>query len=516
MLPVALLLLASPAMAPPPSPPPAPDAWVVTLDESVAEEPLTGRLILFFITERGRRWGRRAPMSGPFFSNPQPIASMSVEGWSPGDSVAFDGSAVVFPGALDDLEGPVRVQALLDRDQTERSHDEGPGNLFSEPMNVRLDPAVSDRTELRLTRRIEPRPLPAETAHLKWVELRSEQLSSFYGRDVAHRAGVALPKGYGDDPERRWPAIYVIPGYGGTHRGAVTYATVHATPGSEAVAPQAVYVVLDPESPLGHHGFVDSPNHGPRGTALVTELLPALETRFRLAPRPEARIVTGHSSGAWSSLWLQLNHPRTFGACWASAPDPVDFRAFQRTNLYEDENLFRDAAGRATPSYREQVDFDREVVRMTVRDEVHMERAIDPHGRSGQQWDAWEAMFSPRDPATGLPRPLVDDVTGRIDREVARHWSRFDIRRTLAENWERDGAVFTGRVRLACGTLDSFYLDRAVGLLAAQIEERGGHRGGPGYIRLVDGATHGNLTSRIFADWNEEMRAHLREHGLHE
>jgi len=60
----------------------------------------------------------------------------------------------------------------------------------------------------------------------------------------------------------------------------------------------------------------------------------------------------------------------------------------------------------------------REIVAMTVEQENRMERAIDPQGRSGQQWDAWEAMFSPRDPVTGLPVPMFDTETGAIDRAV--------------------------------------------------------------------------------------------------
>ncbi|MHC4990593.1 MAG: alpha/beta hydrolase-fold protein, partial [Planctomycetota bacterium] len=270
----------------------------------------------------------------------------------------------------------------------------------------------------------------------------------------------------------------------------------------------------DPDSPLGHHGFVDSPNHGPRGTALVEELIPHLESRFRLVARPEARVVTGHSSGGWTSLWLQLRWPEVFGACWSSAPDPIDFRAFQSSNLYEDPNLYVDAGGRPTPSYRTLSGRDREHVAMTVREEALMEYAIHPLGASGQQWDAWEAMFSPRDPETGLPRPMYDAVTGRIDPVVVEAWKKYDIGLLLREHWDRYGPVMTGRVRLACGTLDSFYLNHAVELVRQTVEQRAGDHPGPGYVLMVEGATHGSVTGHIFARWNSEMREHFAKHGL--
>jgi len=296
----------------------------------VAHEPQTGRLMLFFITEMDGRWWGRSPGTCPFWSPPQPIASVPVRDLAPGGAVEIDATSVSFPSSLDALDGPARIQAVLDVDDTERSHVRGPGNIFSEVVTAELDPDREDHVRLTLQRRVGKRRLPPERENLKWIKLRSPSLSAFYGRDVFHLAGVALPPGYLDDdaPRREWPTIYRIPGYGGRFVGATDEARMLATAGIEDIAPMAVHVVLDPESPLGHHGFVDSPNHGPRGTALVRELIPYLEGEFRLVARPEARVVTGYSSGGWSALWLELRWPDVFGACWASAPDPVDFSAF--------------------------------------------------------------------------------------------------------------------------------------------------------------------------------------------
>ncbi|MHC4415909.1 MAG: alpha/beta hydrolase [Planctomycetota bacterium] len=497
------------------------DTYVVRLDPSVAgpvapDETVRGRLILFFVTQTSGRWQWVDPIRGPFWHRPQPIASIEVGALPPGGSVTIDGRAVAFPDSLDTLDGPIRVQALLDVDDTERSHLAGPGNLYSDVVGVELSADTDETVALTLVHRVEPPAPVSDRDNLKWIEVESKLLSASYGRAVHHRAGVALPAGYlRSDPRReRWPVVYVIPGFGGRHQGAARYARMLERGRG---IPQAVYVVLDPESPLGHHGFVDSPNHGPRGTALVRELIPHLESEFRLAPNPEGRIVTGHSSGGWTALWLQLRWPEIFGGCWASAPDPVDFSAFQMSNLYEDASLYVDAAGNPVPSLREASDAGGPpAVRMTVRQEALMEYVMHPRGGSGQQWDAWEAMFSPADPDTGYPRPMFDPLGGAIDREVVEHWSRFDITRLVTEDWERYGPLVTGRVRLACGENDSFYLERAVARFKTMVEKLAGEDDGPGYIWLVPGATHGSIQRHTRERWNREMIEHLRHRGLHD
>jgi hypothetical protein len=501
------------------------DTYTITLDPGARAEPANGRVILFFITEKGPRWDHREPLEGPFFEAPQPIASIEVKNFKPGDSVTIDSKSndVVQSEPLAKLAGKVRVQAILDADQTERSFLEGAGNVFSEELAVELSADKDDQVALKLTKKVEPAKR-AELPNLKWVNFRSELLSKFYGRDVFHRAGVALPAHYEDPnwPRQQWPAIYVVPGFGDREEGAEEYALMLSTQGIEEIAPIAVYVVLDPESPLGHHGFADSENNGPRDTALVTEFIPYLESQFRLAAKPEARLVTGHSSGGWSSLWLQLNHQDVFGGCWCRAPDPVDFQAFQMTNLYSDMNLYQNEQGEETPSYRELVSLGKSAPKMSVRQECAMEAAIDPNGRSGQQWDAWEAAFSRKDAETGMPTRMFDRKSGTLNKPAIRNWGRYDISQQVVIRWPKLGPVFLDRVRLAVGEDDSFFLNRAVELLAKMIQEQKERypetlpQNPKGYILVVPGADHSTIEGKTFQRWNQEMRAHLQANGLHD
>lgn len=482
-----------------------------------------GRMIVFLAAEGALPRGTQ-PCDAPFFASPQPMASVAVERLTPGTPVTVGDGAVAFPGPIRELRGRFAVQAVFDRDRSERGH-LGTGNLVSAATTIDLDPSRPDTAEIRLVRRIEPEALP-QAPNLRFVEVPSALLSQALGRPTVMRAGIALPRGWDDPNHRRrmFPAVYVVPGFGGNHRDAEGIARMLATPGSAEVVPQAVWIVLDPECPLGHHGFVDSAANGPRGRALVEELVPELERRFRLVRRPEARIVTGHSSGGWSAVWLQLSHAGTFGACFASSPDPVDFSRFQNSDLYRDLSVFTDAEGRERASYREPLvrQFDRTC--MTVRDEAAMERVLGPARDSGEQWDSWSAMWSAVDPATRLPRPMFRDGDGMIDRGVVEtQWSRYDIARRVREDPDRTVAILRSRVRLVCGGRDGFFLERAVAGLKdavdAAVAARAAAGGpafpdGPGYIEVVPDETHDGMALKAGARWHSEMRAHLRAHGL--
>lgn len=497
----------------------AADAYRIRLDPAARSAPATGRIVVFFITETKRPYDRVDPIEGPFFAKPQPIASIAVKDFKPGDVVTLDGSSLAWPASVDRLNGKVRLQAILDADQINRSHEQGTGNVYSDVVTAEVSASRDDRVEIALTHRIDPRPARPENDHLKWVELKSEMLSKFHGRDVFHRAGVALPKGWGDPngTRKEWPAVYWIPGFGGRDEEAAEYADMLMADGVEAIAPIAVYVCLDADAPLGHHGFCNSDNNGPRAEALVREFIPYLEERFHLIAKPEARIVTGHSSGGWSSLWLQLSHPETFGACWTRAPDPVDFSRFQMTDLYAESNMFTLPDGGETPSYRGWASSAGPTVLMTVRQENGMEHAIDPDGRSGQQWDAWEAMFSPRDDATGLPRAMFDPLTGAMHKDVVEHWRKYDMALMIANDWPKYGPIMLQRVRLAVGDEDSYYLNRAVLSLQekiASLQKNHPVQTGDGYILIVPRADHGTVIPKTFQRWNEEMRTYLQKRGM--
>jgi S-formylglutathione hydrolase FrmB len=251
-----------------------------------------------------------------------------------------------------------------------------------------------------------------------------------------------------------------------------------------------LHVMLDPSCPLGHHVFADSANNGPCGTALVEEFIPEFERTYRAVAEPSARFLTGHSSGGWSSLWLQVSHPDTFGGTWSTSPDPVDFRNFQQIDLYRSrENVYVDAKGEQRPLARM-----RGSVLLWYRGFDQMEQVLGPGG----QLHSFEAVFSPRG-SNGKPLAAWDRKTGAVDAAVARTWEKYDIRLIIERNWPTLGAKLAGKLHVYMGDADTFYLDGATRLLKESLAKLGSDA----VVELFPGRDHFTLLSR-------ELRQRIR------
>lgn len=340
---------------------------------------------------------------------------------------------------------------------------------------------------------------------VEWFEVRSALLSAKRGCDVMLRAGVVLPLEF--DPKRKYPTIYEVPGFGGDHTSASAHRVRSPDSPAAELAKNSFRIVLDPEGPNGHTLFVDSENNGPCGEALITELIPALESKYPLMAKSEARVLRGHSSGGWSTLWLALRYPEVFGATWSSAPDPVDFRKFQKVNIYEQQNFYTDVAGSDLPSYR-----SNDQIKMTIRQEARGEDILGPDNTSGQQWDSWFAAFGPNN-ERGNPAALFDPETGRIDQAVASQYRRFDIADLVRNNPTRYRETLCQRVRLVVGTEDSFYLNEAVELLADEVRKLGANPTDKGYIKMIPGDHGSIMLSEAMRSIPKEMLEHFRDSG---
>jgi hypothetical protein len=214
---------------------------------------------------------------------------------------------------------------------------------------------------------------------------------------------------------------------------------------------------------------VNSPNTGPYGDAILEELIPMVEQKFRIIQKPYARILSGGSTGGWISLALQIFHPEFFGGVWSLCPDPVDFRYFQCINIYKDENAFYKKSGWIrvpTPSDRSTDG----IVRLTSQQRNHMELAMGTRCRSGEQIDIFQAVFGPIGD-NGYVRPLFDKKSGDIDPEVADYWrEHYDLRHYLESNWDRIGGSLKGKIHIYVGDMDTYYLNNAVQLMERFLE----------------------------------------------
>ncbi len=473
-------------------------AWKVkvTLSKEVCKEPFTGRVYLFF-SKRNEN-----PRTGMNWFRPEPFVSREVNNWQPGESVMFSSSSLekllVFPRdfAQQDLSN-FHVQAVARLNPHDRNVGTGEGNGFSQTARIpKLSEAEEKGLRLVIDQIVPEREFP-ETKWGKLLKVKSKLLSDFHKRDVSMNASVMLPASYYDKPNRRYPVIYQIPGFGGTHFVGKRERPVeeHNKDGVEFLR-----VMLDPSCPLGHHVFADSANNGPVGEALVKELIPALEKNYRTIGKPTARFLTGHSSGGWSSLWLQVAYPDFFGGTWSTAPDPVDFRDFQRINLYKTgENMYRDAEGNRRPLARVggrvmlwYENFDR------------METVLGPGG----QLHSFEAVFSPQG-KDGKPIKVWNRDTGEINTEVAKTWEKYDIRLILERNWKTLGPKLQGKLHVFMGDQDTFYLEGASILLKRSLEKLPGDQ----VVEIHEGKDHGSLmTAKLRSRIREEMTAAFLKH----
>lgn len=431
--------------------------------------PFTGRVLVMLGTGSGE------PRFGPNWFRPQPFFAMDVKGWRPNQPLAFQ-DQFSFPRPLQELTaGEYNVQAVMDFDFGAREIGAAPGNGYSSSVRMNLDPKTSGRIALKIDRLVSKRPF-RESDSVKLFEMESKLLTDFHGTPTKLRAAVVLPKSFNDVPERKYPIIYEVPGFGGDHSEALFGGQSR----TNVAGTEMLFIVLDPNCRTGHHVFADSANNGPYGKALTEEFIPALEKKFRALGNPGARYVTGHSSGGWSSLWLQVAYPDFFGGCWSTAPDPIDFRDFQRINLYRPgTNMFKDEAGN-----------DRPIARRGEQPFIYYKPFSDMEvvmGHGGQL-GSFEAVFSPKG-VDGKPRQLWDRKTGVIDLETAKAWEPFDINLVLRRNWQTLGPKLKGKLHIYMGGSDTFYLEGATKLVQATLKELGSDA----VVEIFPGKDHSTL-----------------------
>lgn len=462
----------------------------VSYPASAFKGPFTGRVVVYLTKGAGE------PRFGPNWFSPEPMYSAWFTKVKPGQSMVInDRNAVGFPGKLSQLKpGDYRAQAVVDRNLGGRQIGASPGNLYSGLVTVHVGNGSS--TAVLTCSKVIPQPVFRNTKHVRLFKLQSRLLTRFYHRPTYIKGAVILPDVFLANPSKPLPVIYEVPGFGGDY---MRYSGRDTTQGTVRDGVPFIYVSLDPNVPTGHCVFADSANNGPWGTALTTEYIPALEKHFHGIGKPYARFVTGHSSGGWASLWLQVAYPDFFGGVWSTSPDPVDFRRFQLIDIYKQgANMFWDANGKAIPVAREGA-----TPIIYYKPFSDMERPI-----RGEQLGSFEAVFSPRG-ADGNPHKLWNRDTGAIDPATAQAWKKYDIALKLRREWPRIGPKLRGKLHVYCGSEDTFYLDGAVRLLQAEMKDL--HSDAK--VELFPGNHFTVMTPELMERMDREMAAQFKSHA---
>ncbi len=453
-----------------------------------------GRLIVFAKRVEPGAKPDAAIDTSPFHPTETAIAARDTWRWIPGTIAEVDDTVDAFPVAFAALPpGTYRFQAVLDRNNDYNYRGRSAGDLVSAVVETTLPapmplltiasevPAATTEQGIMRAPEGERAALRAALAHVQSVDFVSPAMTAFRGTPTRIRGWVALPPGY-DEGGTTYPTVYSTSGFGGDFTSAQFSAANAESKMAEGVRPPMIWVFLDHGSPTGTHEFADSVNNGPWGRALTTEFIPWLESRYRIDPRPGARFLSGHSSGGWASLWLQVRYPALFGGSWPTSPDSSDFHDFTNVDIYApNANAYHDAAGRALPLVR-----DHDHVIATLEQFARIERVLGP---VGGQMASFDWVFSPKG-ADGRPQPLFDRATGAVDPAVAGYWrDHYDIAYIVARDWTQLKPDLDDKIHLFVGTADTFYLDGAAHRLQAVFTKLGAHES----FTFVPNRTHFDL-----------------------
>jgi hypothetical protein len=476
---------------------------------------IDGRMLLLLSTD-----GSREPrLQITDNDRTQQVFGVDVEGLKAGEEATIDRNVLGYPvtGLPDVPPGEYWVQGLLHVYETFHRSDghvvklppdrgEGqqwsiaPGNLYSTPRKVRIDPASAEVIRISLDKKIPPLADLPETKYVKRIRIQSDRLTKFWGRPMYLGAILVLPEGWDSHPAARYPlAIFhghfqreVFPwretppdpklpsadleglarfcpnGHEGDFCQKYGYDRVQQEYGyglykqwTSAGFPRVIMVNIQHANPYYDDSYaVNSENLGPYGDAITYELLPYIEKTFR-GLGPWARSVYGGSTGGWEALAAQVFYPGEYNGAFVNCPDPIDFRRFTTINIYEDKNAYvSDGPWRHTlrPGYRDYLGH----TLATVEQMNMLELALGTKSRSGGQWDIWEAVFSPAG-ADGYPKRIWDKRTGVIDRDVAAFWrDHYDLVHIMSRDWSTLGPKLRGKITLNVGLSDNFFLNDAV------------------------------------------------------
>lgn len=452
----------------------------VSLDPVLSAKPVSGRLIIF-MTDNPKPQEILEPAFGQD-SGKTWMTAREIQDLAPGASVELDPDEVFSPQPLSQAPvGDYQVMAMLDVDHNAAYNTFTNPDLRSPVIRLKaLNPAAAEPVELKLSDHV-PQHTPAALVRgEELVDFVSPSLSRFWGRPIHMGAVVVLPSDYAT-AKRRYPTVYMTHGFGGKLEYLRQTGAQTAKQMEEGKQPPMIWVLLDESCPGGTHEFADSVNNGPWGHALTTELIPYLERKYRMDARPTGRFLTGHSSGGWATMWLQVTYPRVFGGTWSISPDPVDFRDFTNTDLTKDENVYHRPDGSPTHLVREG---GKDIMSF---EEYSREEAV--IGEYGGQISSFDWVFSPRG-ADGRPQPLFDRQTGKIDKDVVKYWlEHYDISRILTSKRQMLGPLLRGKIHIVVGTADTFYLDGPVHLLQQAIAPLGYDA----KITFLEGRTHGDV-----------------------
>ncbi len=483
----------------------------VRFDPRLTDQSQDGRLLLLLATHDDDEPRFLVDNS----ADTQLVFGLDVAEWQADNTIVIDKGAIGFPlASLAEVPAGIYYgQALLNRykdyflangkvvslppDRGEgQQWNRKPGNFYSKPVQIEIDESGSGNFTLILDQVIPDIAPPENSEYVKHIRMRSKVLSEFWGEDVYLGAHVLLPHGFYEHPDARYP-LMVFHGHFPSDIGGFRteppdaklepdYSERFDVNGYNIIQQQEAYdfyqtwisdgfprfIVIEIQHPTPYYDdsyAVNSASQGPYGDALTYELIPHIEEQFRGIGQGWARFTYGGSTGGWEAMAVQVFYPNEYNGAFIACPDPIDFRAYMTINIYEDDNAYwYDSKFQKLPrpAHRDYLGN----VHASQYDYNRLEAVLGNNGRSGQQYDIWEATYSPMG-ENGYPKRLWDKETGKIDHDVAQYWKEnFDLRYILERDWATLGPKLEGKLHIYTGDMDNYYLNNAVYLTEQFLE----------------------------------------------
>ncbi|KAK4574710.1 hypothetical protein LTR86_001551 [Recurvomyces mirabilis] len=365
-----------------------------------------------------------------------------------------------------------------------------------------------------------------DTEFLKYIKIRSDALSEFWGRDMYVGATVLLPFGYNrTDQFTRYPVLY-HQNHWTADQGAFRYPVasfssewdagmINATNTTEArETPKMILITFRHETPFYDDSYaVNTANIGPYGVALNDELIPHLDKTFNTIAEPYARVQEGGSTGGWESAASLVFRPDLFGVTFTSYPDSLDFHRHQDIPLYDSANAYVRDNGSVIISIRT-FENDTQVNLASVAQENHWELSQGTSSRSFLQWDIWNTVFGVQG-YNNYPLEPWNKVTGEIYPAAVEYWKSFDLSNYITSNWDGPknlGEVLKNRIFIYVGTHDDYFLNEGV----LEFQTRVNAKGGDGWtnVTVLEGQPHGgNYQRRTTWDFLELALQWVEDHA---
>jgi len=294
---------------------------------------------------------------------------------------------------------------------------------------------------------------------------------------------VYLPPGVGDDPDRRYPSIYVIQGYTGQvdmwwNRSALRPTVpelvdeLFAGSGERPAPSPAIVVLVDCWTSLGGSQFLNSPGTGRYLDYLCDEVVAFVDGRYPTLPAREHRGIAGKSSGGYGAMVAPMLRPDVFGALASHAGDALF------------EHCYLPDIAKATRALRDAYDgsYERFFADFATRPAFSKEE----DGALMNMWAMAACYSAEPDGTVTLP---FEPATGRLRDEVWARWLALDPVRMAAGHADQLRSL--RGVYLDAGRRDEFWLDLGAAAFSAELDALGVEH----VFELFD-ATHAGIEYR--------------------